>query len=103
MNAFHYRYKTVYEPICLRGFNDCDIYARDAMQDFYADGTGWDEEQLVETDVSAITWRKLASRHNRGIAKPGRGVDGAVKASSLRIRRAAEGKKLSYTVEKIED
>jgi nitrite reductase/ring-hydroxylating ferredoxin subunit len=101
--AFSYRFKTVYEPICLRGFNDCDLYAREAMQDFYADGTGWDEEQLVDTDVSPITWRKVSSRYNRGIAKPGRGVDGAVKSSSLRMRRAAEGKKLSYFVDKIEE
>jgi nitrite reductase/ring-hydroxylating ferredoxin subunit len=100
---FAYRFKTFYQPLALNGFNDCDLYAREAMQDFYADGTGWDNEQLVSTDVSPITWRKIASRWNRGIAKPGKGVDGAVKASSLRIRRIAEGNKLGYYVEKIED
>ena len=89
--------------MCLNGFNDCDLYAREAMQDFYADGYGWDNEQLVDTDVSPITWRKLASRYNRGIARPGRGVDGSIKASSIRIRRLAEGKKLGYFVEKIDD
>lgn len=100
---YKYRFDYMYKPLCLHGFNDCDLYAREALQDFYADGTGWDEEQLVDTDVSPITWRKLASRHNRGIAKPGRGTDGAVKASSLRLRRMSEGKKLGYFVEKIEE
>lgn len=100
---FQYRFDRVYKPLCLHGFNDCDLYAREAMHDFYADGTGWDNEQLVSTDVSPITWRKLASRHNRGIAKPGRGVEGAVKTSSIRQRRLAEGKKPGYFVEKIND
>jgi hypothetical protein len=101
--AFHDRFEAFYRPLCLNGFNDCDLYAREAMQDFYADGYGWDNEQLVDTDVSPITWRKLASRYNRGIARSGRGVDGSIKASSIRIRRLAEGKKLGYFVEKIDD
>ena len=73
------------------------------MQEFYADGTGWEAEQLVATDVSPITWRKVASRHNRGIAKPGKGVEGATKTSSIRMRRIAEGRKPGYFVEKIND
>ncbi|MBL8646146.1 MAG: Rieske 2Fe-2S domain-containing protein [Sphingosinicella sp.] len=100
---FKYRFDRVYVPLCLNGFNDCDLYAREAMEEFYADGTGWDDEQLVATDVSPVTWRKLASRWNRGIAKPGRGVTNATKTSSIRMRRLAEGKKPSYFVEKIED
>jgi hypothetical protein len=68
LKKFKYRYDTVYVPLCLEGFNDCDLYAREAMEEFYVDGTGWDNEQLVETDISPITWRKLASRWNRGIA-----------------------------------
>ena len=100
---FSYRYDRVYKPLCLHGFNDCDLYAREAMHEFYADGTGWDDEQLVSTDISPISWRKLSSRWNRGIAKPGRGVDGATKTSSIRLRRLAEGKKPGYFVEKIDD
>ena len=100
---YKYRFENLFKPLCLHGFNDCDLYAREAMQDFYADGTGWDAEQLVSTDVSPITWRKLASRWNRGIAKPGRGVDGSIKASSIRLKKAAQGKEPSYSVEKIED
>jgi len=100
---FEYRYERVFKPLCLHGFNDCDLYAREAMHEFYADGTGWDNEQLVATDVSPITWRKVASRYNRGIAKPGEGVDGAVKTSSIRLRRISDGDAPGYRVKKIED
>jgi len=93
----------VFLPLCLRGFNDCDLYAREAMEEFYADGTGWDAEQLVSTDISPITWRKLASRWNRGIAKPGKGVPNATKTSSIRLRQLSEGKAPGYFVKKIED
>ena len=100
---FSYRFDTVYQPLALRGFNDCDMHAREAMQDFYADGSGWQREQLVETDVSAIMWRKLASRHNRGIAMPPPGAQGRDKASSIRLRNVSEGKSPGYLVEKIDD
>lgn len=99
--AYKYRFDRVFKPLALEGFNNCDLYAREAMQEFYADGTGWEAEQLVATDVSPITWRKVASRHNRGIAKPGKGVEGATKTSSIRMRRIAEGRKPGYFVEKI--
>ena len=100
---YEYRYKTVFKPLALHGFNDCDLYAREAMQDYYADGTGWDNEQLVDTDVSAITWRKLASRNHRGIAKPARGSQGSVKSSSIRLRNITDGKSPGYFVDKIEE
>ncbi|MCC8392868.1 Rieske 2Fe-2S domain-containing protein [Paraburkholderia sp. MMS20-SJTR3] len=100
---FKYRYDYLFKPLCLHGFNNCDLYAREAMHDFYADGTGWDNEQLVSTDVSPITWRKIASRWNRGIARPGNGIDGTIKASSIRMKRTADGKRPSYFVEKIEE
>ncbi len=101
--AYQYRFDRVYKPLALHGFNDCDVYAREAMHDFYADGSGWDNEQLVVTDVSPITWRKVASRWNRGIAKPRRGVDGTNPASSIRMQRAADGQGPGYKVTKIED
>jgi nitrite reductase/ring-hydroxylating ferredoxin subunit len=100
---FNYRYERVYKPLCLQGFNDCDLYAREAMHDFYADGHGWDNEQLVSTDVSPITWRKVASRWNRGIAQPGKGVENATKHSPIKYRRLSEGKAPGYFVEKIND
>lgn len=97
------RFDLVYKPLCLHGFNDCDLYAREAMQNFYLDGTGWDDEQLMATDVSPITWRKLASRWNRGIAKPARGVAGSVKNSSLIYKDTADGHRPGYKVRKIEE
>lgn len=100
---FQYKFERVYKPLCLHGFNDCDLYAREAMQNFYADGTGWDDEQLVATDISPITWRKLASRWNRGIAKPGKGVAGAVKTHAIRFKDTAAGKPPGYFVEQIDD
>lgn len=100
---FKYRFDRVYKPLALEGFNDCDLYAREAMEDYYADGTGWEEEQLVSTDVSPITWRKLASRHNRGIAPVPKGMNGATKTSATRMRQLSEGKKPGYFVEKIDD
>lgn len=102
-NKFKYRFDRVYTPLCLHGFNDCDLYAREAMEEFYTDGTGWDDEQLAATDVSPISWRKVASRWNRGIAKPGRGVTNSTKTSSIRMRRLAEGKAPGYFVEKMND
>lgn len=52
------------------GFNSDDIWAREAMEPFYRDDTGWLREQLFEADGNIVEWRKLASRHNRGIQQP---------------------------------
>lgn len=80
--AFEYRFDTLYEAQCLYGFNNDDVMAREAMQHFYADGTGWNDEQLGEMDHSIVAWRKLATRHNRGIASKPHGVAGAVRAQA---------------------
>ncbi len=100
---FDHKFKTVYLPLCLHGFNDCDLYARESMQHFYRDGTGWDDEQLVATDVSPITWRKVASRHNRGIAKPGRGVSGSTRVNSQVLKGAAQGRAPGYYTPQIDN
>jgi phenylpropionate dioxygenase-like ring-hydroxylating dioxygenase large terminal subunit len=91
LKRFNYRYENLYKPMCLEGFNDCDLMARDNMQNFYADGTGWNDEQLGDIDATVIMWRKLASRFNRGIAPVPRGVAGAVKAQSQDFAAAATG------------
>ncbi len=62
----------LYVPLTLHGFNDDDVWAREAMEKFYGDDTGWIEERLFEPDLSVVEWRKLASRHNRGIQPPAR-------------------------------
>ena len=56
-------------PVVLRDFNDCDLWAREAMQDFYANG-GWEEETLCSLDAVIVGWRKLVARYNRGIQPP---------------------------------
>ncbi len=54
----------------LIGFNDDDVWAREASEAFYADDTGWLREQLFEADGNIMRWRRLADTHNRGIQKP---------------------------------
>lgn len=62
-------FKSLHEPFALRGFNDDDVWAREASQAFYDDDYGWLEEQLFEADHNLIAWRKLASEHGRGIQR----------------------------------
>nr|BAH60853.1 terminal oxygenase component of carbazole 1,9a-dioxygenase [carbazole-degrading bacterium OC11S] len=67
---FDKEFEERWKPVALEGFNDDDIWAREAAEDFYADDTGWLREQLFEPDGNIIEWRKLASKHNRGIQTP---------------------------------
>ena len=48
-------------------FNDEDVFAREAMERFYSEEDGWNRERLYRPDVVVTEWRKLASKHNRGI------------------------------------
>ena len=57
----------------------------------------------MATDVSPITWRKLASRWNRGIAKPARGVAGAAKSTSLIFKDTADGYRPGYKVRQVKE
>jgi carbazole 1,9a-dioxygenase len=42
------------------------------MEHFYAQEDGWNQEQLFRPDMIIAEWRRLASKHNRGIQrKPG--------------------------------
>ena len=67
---FEREYEARWRPLALEGFNMDDIWAREATEDFYRDDTGWLREQLFEADGNIIEWRRLASRHNRGIQLP---------------------------------
>jgi carbazole 1,9a-dioxygenase terminal dioxygenase component len=68
--AFHGEFKSLWESIGLReGFNDDDIWAREAMERFYAEEDGWHRERLFRPDMCITEWRKLASQHHRGIQK----------------------------------
>jgi phenylpropionate dioxygenase-like ring-hydroxylating dioxygenase large terminal subunit len=65
-----YVYDHFLEPLALRDFNDNDLFAREAMQEFYEHGDGWNREQLCAFDAATITWRKVAARFNRGVQEP---------------------------------
>lgn len=68
--AFEEEFENKWEDLALRGFNDDDIWAREATQDFYRHDRAWIEEQLFEPDRNIVEWRKLASRRNRGVQTP---------------------------------
>jgi carbazole 1,9a-dioxygenase len=68
--AFDAEFHARWVPKALDGFNDDDVWAREATEAFYADDTGWLKEQLYEADGNIVEWRKLASAHARGIQRP---------------------------------
>lgn len=65
--AFERDFDDKWRDLALAGFNDDDIWAREATEPFYADDRGWIDEQLFEPDRNIIEWRKLASARNRGV------------------------------------
>ncbi|AWW74410.1 carbazole dioxygenase [Erythrobacter sp. KY5] len=68
--AFAKEFEERWVPEALIGFNEDDIWAREATQPFYADGSGWVNEQLFEADENIVKWRRLAHKHNRGLQEP---------------------------------
>jgi carbazole 1,9a-dioxygenase terminal dioxygenase component len=60
---------SVWKDLVVDRFNNEDVIAREAMQRFYAEEDGWNREYLYRPDVVITEWRKLASRHNRGIQR----------------------------------
>lgn len=59
----------VWKDLVVHKFNHDDVTAREAMERFYAEEDGWNRERLFRPDVVLTEWRKLASRHNRGIQR----------------------------------
>ncbi len=69
-DAFRKEVEDKWIALALDGFNDDDVWAREATEEFYGDSDrGWVEERLFETDLAIVEWRKLASTHNRGIQR----------------------------------
>jgi carbazole 1,9a-dioxygenase terminal dioxygenase component len=62
-DEFHSLWKT----LALRGFNDLDVWAREGMQEFYKSDEAWGKEHLFKPDACIVEWRKLASKHHRGL------------------------------------
>jgi carbazole 1,9a-dioxygenase len=59
----------VWKDLVVHKFNNEDVIAREAMERFYADEDGWNQEHLYRPDMVITEWRKLASKHNRGIQR----------------------------------
>jgi len=64
---FANEFEAIWKPHGLDGFNGDDIWAREVTEPFYADDFGWVDEMLCEPDETILQWRRLASRHGRGI------------------------------------
>jgi len=67
--AFRSEIASYWEEVALRGFNDDDVWAREALEDAYTEGDGWAKERLFKPDMCIVEWRKLASQYHRGIQK----------------------------------
>jgi len=59
----------VWKNMVVNNFNNEDVIAREAMERFYAEEDGWNREYLYRPDIVITEWRKLASKHNRGIQR----------------------------------
>lgn len=70
MAAFDREFHERWVPAALNGFNDDDVWAREATQPFYADDRGWLEEQLYEPDGNIVAWRNFVAKHARGFQQP---------------------------------
>jgi len=70
MREIEFKYTHFFEPLGLRDFNSNDLFAREAMEDFYASMDGWNREELCKLDAVVVGWRRLAARFNRGIQEP---------------------------------
>ena len=63
-------------------FNNEDMFAREAMDEFYSVEDGWHRERLFGPDVLITAWRILCSNTNRGIQHLPYGAQRATKAAS---------------------
>jgi phenylpropionate dioxygenase-like ring-hydroxylating dioxygenase large terminal subunit len=63
---FDMKYEHFFKPLGLLDFNNNDIMAREATEEFYEKRDGWNNEQLSDLDFSVVAWRKHASKYGRG-------------------------------------
>jgi carbazole 1,9a-dioxygenase terminal dioxygenase component len=68
--AYEREFRDKWVALALDGFNDDDVWAREAGEEFYKNDMGWIMERLYEPDIAIVEWRKFASKHNRGIQRP---------------------------------
>jgi carbazole 1,9a-dioxygenase terminal dioxygenase component len=65
--AFVDEFENRWCDLALHGFNDDDVWAREAQEEFYRDRDGWAKERLFGPDMCIVKWRQLASTHARGV------------------------------------
>ena len=63
---FQMKFDNFFKPLGLLDFNNNDIMAREATEEFYEKRDGWNNEVLSDMDFSVVQWRKQASKHGRG-------------------------------------
>ncbi|HEX7659024.1 MAG TPA: Rieske 2Fe-2S domain-containing protein [Pseudonocardiaceae bacterium] len=63
---FQFKFDHFFKPLALLDFNNNDIMAREATEEFYEKRDGWNNEQLSEMDFSVVAWRKHAAKFGRG-------------------------------------
>ena len=68
--AFTHEFVHRWKPVSLESFNDQDIAAREATQEFYGNDWGWIEEGLIEADSPIVRWRELCHKYARGVQAP---------------------------------
>jgi carbazole 1,9a-dioxygenase len=64
---FHDEITYVWRDFVPENFNNEDVFAREAMDEFYGQEDGWHREKLFGPDVLVTAWRNLCSNSNRGI------------------------------------
>ena len=79
--AFFDEMKYLWRDFVPQKFNNEDMFAREAMDDFYSAEGGWHRERLFGPDVLITAWRILCSRTNRGIQHLPHGPQRATEAA----------------------
>lgn len=74
--------KYLWRDFVPQNFNNEDMFAREAMDEFYSVEDGWHRERLFGPDVLITAWRILCSNTNRGIQHLPYGAQRATKAAS---------------------
>ena len=64
---FHDEITHLWKDFVPQYFNNEDVFAREAMDEFYGKEEGWQREQLFGPDVLVTAWRKLCANSHRGI------------------------------------
>ena len=69
-SSFRSQYMTRWRRHAVQNFLRQDVAARESSAKFYNRDRGWIEEVLTEEDYMIIEWRKLCSRHSKGVQTP---------------------------------